>query len=90
MESTETQITLRDIPLGGRLLVRSRKDWRTAVISRINEEKITLSICSPCGRNYWLRRLPEAEIGFDGLIPILKIESHENWRENFSCYDSRW
>jgi len=72
------------------LLVRSRKDWRAAVISRVNEEKITLSICSPGGRNYRLWRIPEAEIGFDGLIPILKIESDDTWRENFSCYDSRW
>ena len=90
METTETQITLREIPLGGRLLVRSKKDWRFAVVSRVGEEKITLSICSPSGRNYRLSRLPEAIIDFDGLIPVLKFESPENWRDNFSAYDSRW
>lgn len=84
------EITLRDIPIGGRLLIRSKKDWRVAVVSRIGETKITLSISSPSGRNYRLRRLPEAVIGFDGMIPVLKLETAENWRDNFSAYDSRW
>ena len=86
----ETPTTLRDIPVGGRLLVRSKKDWRFAVVSRIGEHKITLSISSPSGRNYRLRRLPEAIIRFDGIIPVLKFETAEDWRDNFSAYDWRW
>ncbi len=90
METPETQITLRDLPVGARLLVRSKIDWRVAVISKFDEEKATLIVCSPLGRTYRLRRLLDAEIVFDGKIPILKTETEENWRENFSKYDWRW
>ncbi len=83
-------ITLRNLPIGARLIVRTKKDWRFAVISKFGEEKATLIVCSPSGRTYRLRRLLDAEIIFDGEIPILKFEIDENWRENFSKYDSRW
>lgn len=90
MESTEDQVTLGTIPLGGRLLVRSKKDWRTAVVSRVTEEFITLSIASPTGYNYRICRTSETVIGFDGLIPFLMKEEVEPWRENFTGYDTRW
>ena len=90
METAETQITLDELPIGARLLVRSKKDWRTAVISKITDEKVLLIVCSPFGRTYRLSRKADAEIIFDGKIPLLKIESDENWRENFSTYDVRW
>lgn len=91
MELTETRQTpLNSLPVGARLLIRSKTDWRSAVVSRFDAEKATLIVCSPSGRTYRLRRLLEAEIIFDGLIPILKIQSEENWRENFTKYDFRW
>ena len=90
MEITETQITLRELPVGARLLIRSKKDWRVAVVSQFYEEKATLIVCSPNGRTYRLRRLLETEIIFDGTIPVLKTEAEENWRENFTKYDVRW
>ncbi|MEO6334726.1 MAG: hypothetical protein ABIO91_07050 [Pyrinomonadaceae bacterium] len=90
MESTETQITLASIPLGGRLLVRSKKDWRTAVVSRITEDQITISVASPSGHCYRLRRALDATIAFDGRIPFLVIEDSDTWRDNFSQYDVRW
>ena len=90
LEITKTQITLRELPVGARLLIRSKKDWRVAVVSQFYEEKATLIVCSPNGRTYRLRRLLEMEIIFDGTIPILKIEAEENWRENFTKYDVRW
>lgn len=90
METAETLITLRELPVGGRLLVRSKTDWRSAVVCRFNEEKATLSVASPTGRNYRLHRVLESEITFDGGIPILKIETDEDWRENFTKYDLRW
>ena len=83
-------MTLNSLPIGARLLVRSKIDWRIAVVSKITEEKVTLSVCSSTGRNYRLRRTADAEIFYDGKIPILKIELEENWRENFSSYDIRW
>ncbi len=91
MELTEThQIALNSLPIGARLLIRSKTDWRSAVVSRYDAEKATLIVCSPSGRTYRLRRMLEAEIIFDGLIPILKIQSEEDWRENFTKYDFRW
>ena len=90
METPETQITLRDLPIGARLLIRTKKDWRCAVVSKFNDEKVTLIVCSPSGRTYRLRRLLDAEIVFDGKIPVLKFEVDENWRGNFCRYDWRW
>ena len=90
LETAEIQITLRELPVGARLLVRSKKDWRVAVVSQLHEEKATLIVCSPSGRTYRLSRNLEVEIVFDGTIPILKIETEENWRENFTKYDFRW
>ena len=78
------------MPTGARLLIRSKTDWRCAVISKIDAEKATLIVCSPSGRTYRLRRLIETEIVFDGSIPILKIAAAENWRENYTKYDFRW
>ncbi len=90
METSETLNTLRELPIGARLLVRSKTDWRSAVIARLDPEKAVISVCSPTGRTYRLRRDLEAELIFDGEIPILKIESDEDWRENFTKYDFRW
>jgi hypothetical protein len=90
VEPTETQITLASIPLGGRLLIRSKKDWRVAVVSRIAEDKITISVASPSGHCYRLRRAIDACISFDGRIPFLVIEDSDTWRDNFSPYDVRW
>ena len=79
-----------EIPLGGRILVRSKTDWRTAVVSRIAEGQITLSISSPRGRNYRLRRTEEAIVIRFGQLAILKYEQPEDWRQKFSPYDRRW
>ena len=78
------------MPLGGRLMVRSRKDWRTAAVSKIVEDRVVLTVCSPTGRTYRLRRELDTEIFFEGIIPILKYDLPENWRDNFTPYDHRW
>jgi hypothetical protein len=83
-------MTLASLPLGGRLLVRSRTDWRVAVVCRIADDRITISVASPKGYNYRLRRATDAPIAFDGEIPFLVLEDAEAWRENFSAYDMRW
>ena len=82
--------TIGELTVGSRLLYRSKKDWRFAVVSRFDAEKATLIVCSPKGGTYRLRRKLSAEIIFDGKIPILKVEIEEDWRENFSDYDFRW
>jgi hypothetical protein len=90
VESAETQIALNSLPIGARLLVRSRKDWRTAAVSKIVEDIVVLTVCSPTGRTYRLRRELDTEIFFEGIIPILKYDLPENWRDNFTPYDHRW
>jgi hypothetical protein len=83
-------MTLASLPLGGRLLVRSRTDWRVAVVCRIADDRITISVASPKGYNYRLRRATDASIALDGESPFLVLEVAEAWRENFSAYDMRW
>jgi hypothetical protein len=60
------------------------------VITRIAEDKITISVASPGGYCYRLRRPLDAALHLDGKIPFLVIEAAEPWRENFSAYDVRW
>jgi hypothetical protein len=81
---------LGELPIGARLLIRSKTDWRTAVVCRLGDEKATLAVCSPSGRTYRLHRHLECEVVFDGFVAILKIESDDTWRENFTKYDFRW
>ena len=90
METTKTQITLDTLVIGSRLLVRSKKDWRFAAVSKMADGRVVLTVCSPSGYNYRLRRDLDAEIVYEGSIPILKYDETENWRENLSRYDLRW
>ncbi len=81
---------LGDLPVGGRLMVRSRVDWRTAVVSRVAEDSVTLSVASPKGRNYRLRREPDHTVDIANGIPVLLSEIEESWFDNFAGYDARW
>ena len=71
-------------------MVRSRKDWRTAAVSKIVEERVVLTVCSPTGRTYRLRRDMDTPVLVRGKIPILIYDDAENWRENLTRYDCRW
>jgi hypothetical protein len=82
--------TLAALPLGAHLLLRCRKDWRTATIVRIELEKITLSVSSPTGRTYRMRRPPDAPLTFDGSIPLLGKTASSCWRAGLARYDVRW
>jgi hypothetical protein len=82
--------TLGHFPVGCRLLVRSKKNWRFAVVCRKTEEFISLSVASPKGGTYRLRRAADIEINFDGAVPYLVANETDGWRENFSPYDLRW
>jgi hypothetical protein len=83
---------LSDLPIGARLLVRSRKDWRAAAISRVVGEtsKIVLTVCSPSGCSYRLHRDAATEIIVEGGFAILPADADDTWRDNFSRYDYRW
>ncbi len=99
METAETrQITLGELLVGARLVVQCKRDWRGAVISKFDDEKATLIVCSPSGGTYRLCRLLETLIVFDGKFPVLHngCEEEDNgglgerWREGFVKYDVRW
>jgi len=83
-------MTLDQLPTGARLLVRSRIDWRFAAVSKIVDQKIVLTVCSPTGRTYRLRREMDTELIMDGTIPVLFTDETDHWRDNFTSYDVRW
>lgn len=88
--SSHTEIesrTLACLPLGARLILRCRKDWRAATITAVNLEQITLSVASPSGHTYRVRRPASAALNFEGSIPLL---GEGPWRAAFARYDSRW
>ncbi len=90
METAEALVRLDTLVIGSRLLVRSKKDWRYAAVSKISDGRVVLTVCSPGGHTYRLRRELSTEIVYEGPIPILKYDEPENWRDNFGRYDYRW
>ena len=83
----EQIMTLADLPLYAHLILRCRKDWRDATIVFISPEEATLSVRSPTGRTYRLRRSLSSTLIFDGPIPLLGAGS---WRAGLARYDARW
>ncbi|MBD0372734.1 MAG: hypothetical protein ICV60_17955 [Pyrinomonadaceae bacterium] len=78
---------LGSLPVGARLILRCRKDWRDATIVAVTLETVTLSVTSPTGRTYRLRRPLESPLAFDGSIPVL---GEGQWRAGLARYDARW
>ncbi len=81
---------LGELPVGSRLVVRSKADWRHASISKRIEEKIVITVCSPGGRTYRLRREFDAGVMLNGPIAILIADLADDWHTNLSSYDTRW
>ena len=91
LEETQRQLTLGELPIGSRLVLRCKKDWREAVVSQFDEDKAVLIIWSLSGKTYRVRRAADAQIILDGKIPVLPVECDEiEWRENLIKYDTRW
>lgn len=90
VESTENHLTLSQLSVGSRLIVRSKQNWRFACVSRIAERQIVITVCSPKGGTYRLRRTVDAAVTMHGGIPILLHEIEDDWRTNFARYDTRW
>ena len=86
-----TNSTLGSLPIGARLVLRCRKDWREAVVAQFQNDKVVLQVVAVSGKTYRVRRPPESVIIFDGRIPILNTDCDEfEWRENLIKSDSRW
>lgn len=91
METAAQQLTLGELHIGSRLVLRCRKDWREAVVSHFYEDKAVLSVCSASGKTYRVRRKTDLPLILEGKIPILTEDCEElEWRENLVKYDSRW
>jgi len=87
LEIGSQELTLASLPLGARLVMRCRKDWRVACVIAILPDKIVLSVSSPTGHTYRVSRPHDAQLSFDGQIPLLG-EGH--WRAGLVRYDARW
>ena len=85
-----SEVTLSELPVGSRLVVRSKVDWRFAAVSKAIEQCVVLTVCSPKGGTYRLRRQSDTVIIRDGLLLILPYDCEDTWRDNFGRYDSRW
>lgn len=90
IEVVDNAPTLGALPLGAHLVLRCRKDWRTATVARIEPDKITLSVSSPSGRTYRMRRPPDTPLAFHGSIPLLGANAASCWRAGLARYDVRW
>ena len=90
LDSSQSQIeprTLASLPLGARLILRCRKDWRAAAVVAITFEQVTLSVASPSGHTYRVRRPAGSALVYEGAIPLL---GEGSWRMGLVRYDLRW
>jgi hypothetical protein len=86
-QPTVNILTLADLPVGARLVLRCRKDWRDATVVAVSLEKIILSVGSPSGHTYRVRRPSDSLLSLDGSIPVL---GEGCWRVGRVRYDVRW
>ena len=81
--------TLGSLPVGARLILRCRADWRTATVASFNDDagRVVLNVASPNGHTYRVRRPADAALTHDGHLPIL---GEGQWRAGLARYDVRW
>jgi hypothetical protein len=84
----ETQ-TLGSLPVGARLILRCRADWRTATVAAFDSEsgRVVLNVASPTGHTYRVRRPHDSPLTHDGNVPVL---GEGFWRAALARYDVRW
>ena len=86
---TETRplLVLSALPVGARLILRCRKDWRDATVAAVALEQVTLSVGTSKGRTYRVRRPASSTVFQDGPILVL---GEGSWRAGLVRYDVRW
>jgi hypothetical protein len=89
-EVISTRRPLSDLPVGTRLILRTKTDWRSAVISRVGEDSVALRVCCSSGRVYWTKRASEMEVLLEENIFRLETIVEEDWRTNFAKFETRW
>ena len=81
--------TLGSLPVGARLILRCRADWRAATVASFerDRDRVVLNVASPSGHTYRVRRPSEAALAYDGHLPVL---GEGQWRAGLARYDVRW
>lgn len=81
--------TLGSLPVGARLILRCRADWRAATVAayEVGLGRVILNVASPKGGTYRVRRPADAALSYDGHVPLL---GEGSWRAAFARYDVRW
>lgn len=82
-----TNCLLRELPVGARLIIRCKKDWRWAAVSALREQRVVLTIASPTGRNYRKSCPAETPVFLNGTLALI---GEGIWREDIVKYDRRW
>jgi hypothetical protein len=82
--------TLGSLPVGARLVLRCRKDWRDAAVAFVEPDRVVLSVNSPTGHSYRVRRPTDAPLFLDGPVPVLGDSTPLSWRAGRVRYDVRW
>ncbi|HVG31229.1 MAG TPA: hypothetical protein VM864_16080 [Pyrinomonadaceae bacterium] len=83
-------LTLGGLPPGARLILRCRKDWRAAAVSAVTPDCVVLTVASPSGHTYRVRRPHDSLLTFDGSILLLSDRDSSGWRVALARYDARW
>ncbi|MFL6230403.1 MAG: hypothetical protein ACJ741_16645 [Pyrinomonadaceae bacterium] len=83
-------VTLGELPSGARLVLRCSKDWSAAAVSSLTPDCVVLTVASPTGHSYRVRRPADSLLTFDGSIPILSDRDCAGWRVALARYDVRW
>ena len=81
--------TLGSLPVGARLILRCRADWRAATVASFETDlgRVVLNVASPGGHTYRVRRPADAALAHDGHFPVL---GEGRWRAGLARYDVRW
>ncbi len=90
VSATEVEaLTLGSLPVGARIILRCRADWRAATVAAYEPEtnRVVLNVVSPTGHTYRVRRPEDSPLTRDGDVPVLG-EGH--WRVSLARYDVRW
>ena len=89
-DADERAPTLSSLPVGARLVLRCRKDWRVATVSCVDPTGVRLNVASPSGHTYRVHRPADAALTYEGSIPLLGEVTAAGWRAALARYDARW
>ncbi|MBX3298550.1 MAG: hypothetical protein KF736_03680 [Acidobacteria bacterium] len=89
-DSPQGTTTLGALCIGSRLMVRSQKNWRHGAISRIDGEQVVITVASPTGRSYRIRRQASSVLSVKDSIAYLPRSPEDQLHTEWCRYDARW